>query len=144
MSKVYLVTSGEYSDYRVESVWSARELAEAEVGRKNANRSTYSRAEVEEYWLDDNTADAEGRELFCVRFFHGKVDASKESGAVAGDDGRLWITRENRGESYYWNGDGHIYVRASDPEGAIKIAADRRAYVMATQAIDPVDRWVQL
>ena len=49
MTTIYLVTSGEYSSYGIDGVYSTREKAQAHV---DAITGTYHTAEVEEHELD--------------------------------------------------------------------------------------------
>ncbi|MDD3238259.1 MAG: hypothetical protein PHV37_09210 [Candidatus Gastranaerophilales bacterium] len=50
MSKVYIVTEGDYSDYHIEKVFSKKEDAELYV---QLNKSDYYSMEVEEYEIDN-------------------------------------------------------------------------------------------
>ena len=51
---IYVVTSGEYSDYHIEAVFSRRDLADTFVGEasKGRDRDSWSDAGVEEFELD--------------------------------------------------------------------------------------------
>jgi hypothetical protein len=55
--KIFIVTSGEYSDYHIEGVFSTKKLAEEFAAKGSGN--------VEEYDLDARTKD-QVREVFCV------------------------------------------------------------------------------
>ena len=50
--KVYIVTSGIYSDYRIEAVFSTREAAELFIATNNTIDYPYDY--IEEYEMDDN------------------------------------------------------------------------------------------
>jgi hypothetical protein len=59
MAKIYVVTSGDYSDYRIDAVFSTKEKAEELLARKGHHRSDggenyvrYGRYTIEEYDLD--------------------------------------------------------------------------------------------
>lgn len=57
MNQVYIVTTGEYDDYKIESVWSTKVLADAEAMRlTKAERSYNVHAEVEMFVVDDTAA----------------------------------------------------------------------------------------
>jgi hypothetical protein len=51
--KVYLVTSGNYSDYGVDAVFSTREMAEAAVAIANARRRAAAEIQDSKLWPDD-------------------------------------------------------------------------------------------
>jgi len=50
--KVYLITSGEYSDYGVDMICSTREGAERALELYFSNRGQYDRASIEEWDMD--------------------------------------------------------------------------------------------
>lgn len=59
MTTVFIVTEGDYSDYRIRSVFSTRELAEAHISNRQPN------GEIEE-WAVDCERDAVERTLYMV------------------------------------------------------------------------------
>lgn len=69
---VYIITTGEYSDYSIVSVWSSLEAAERNCKLLNAGR-LFDDFRVEDYPLD---APHEGREFPMVRGFKAFYDFS--------------------------------------------------------------------
>ena len=119
--KIYIVTSGEYSDYRIDAVFSTRELAEDYIQH---NGTDYR---IEEYNLDEeidrNTKlwrvefdikDGEFKEA-CVRDY-------------AADDFRdtCYVSE------YFRSHRIHFFVNAETMNKAVKIARERFAAVHAT------------
>jgi hypothetical protein len=51
MRTIYIVTSGEYSDYRIDAVFSTKENAEAHI-KMFFNEDSWSTPEIEEYIID--------------------------------------------------------------------------------------------
>lgn len=52
MAKIYVVTSGEYSDYKIEVIYSTREMAEEYANKHNKLKKYGSADEVTEFELD--------------------------------------------------------------------------------------------
>jgi len=123
-TNVYIVTVGEYSDYHICGVFSTEEAANAYARLHSTSRYS-DQYEVEEWELDasdDVNLIAHGRRPWQVAFF--KPD-------------RPWVTtKDTVTEPYeeqaasgapYWV----IGVEAEDEASAIKIAAEKRAHLMA-------------
>jgi len=124
MKKVWIVTSGIYSDYEIEAVFSSRELAEAYVEKF---KEVYSRDDVrvEEYDLDkpkekwvltEVTMSKEGEVLSVWKMMCGSWNL--EPGFQRFDhEGNLeWI------------------VVTEDEKRAIKVVAEKRAIILAHNA----------
>ena len=117
MSKIYLVTKGDYSDYRVEGVASTKSLAKRMAFLLS---DRYSMANVEEYELDSfDVASEGGKKTWCVsRNF--KNDKPFVVGPYPSNssDNYVYAFTLNRLETE---------VVAETKEDAIKIANDRFA-----------------
>ncbi len=130
MTTVYLVTTGEYSDYQVRGVYSSEERAGEVV-------KLYSSATIETYELDVQPAHPTGKLWFEVQM---KRDGSVEGCQHLGIDAREYVP-ENQDlvcEQTYHLADGeHRYdwmsfeMWARDKEHAVKIANERRASLIA-------------
>lgn len=121
-NKVYIVTSGEYSDYGIECVFSSRQKAEKYIKECDA----YPPCRIEEYELD--VVSDNNKFLYEVFFYEN--DNRNPTILPAYDD-----VYENTIE---WNEDYaclSIYVRANNIERAQKPACDRYAAVKANEHI---------
>lgn len=121
--KVYVITKGEYSDYRICGVATDPEKADA-LAKFYSDR--YDTAEVEEYDTEDNPDLTEGKKVFRMRFDrYGNADDIHEV-----DVHYYWykkLPREYRGEP----GFVYVFVQADTQEDAVKIGAERRAKYLA-------------
>ena len=68
-NKVYVVTAGEYSDYRIEGVFSSREKAEEYI-----NHSTNPDLNGIDEWVPDEKKPAKGEKMFEVTSAFDKID----------------------------------------------------------------------
>ena len=134
MSKIYVVTSGEYSAYGINIVTTKREVAENWIKNHACNKwgtdyvYNYSIEEYDDYdGMDTDLKELQQKEL-CYKFY-----ANSDTGV----DGRLGKnlyyfyeskelqTRYKRAEQ--WRGKGYNYeffIHNNDPEKAFKIACD--------------------
>ena len=128
--KVFVVTSGEYSDYRIDAVFADRATAQAFCDRENVSRVGYGdHKEVEEWPLlaavpeayigyhASATLEPDGT-LSDIRTFHQRIIAG--SGDSEGREG-------NTGRRIYVN-----YRRSEDE--ALKALRDHAAWVRARAA----------
>ena len=122
MAKLYAITHGEYSDYRILTLCSDREKAEKLVEWYN-RYDKYDQAEIEEY-EDSLVVPDESLVPYQV---------------VYETDGSVRLVRECScpmkslaGDTFRWD-DGRFcaYVLATDEVSAIKIAAEKRAFHLA-------------
>ena len=63
---IYVVTSGEYSDYCINAVFTDRKQAELYCAVENGKRGNYYRCDIEEYEAD--TPVLEGEVYYGIRF----------------------------------------------------------------------------
>lgn len=130
--RVYLVTSGEYSDYGVESVWTTREAAEASLH----GRDEYDHARVEEYllnttqersiiewraWIDPRNGGIRVAERATETNAPGSTEVRRRT---ARSYTRPWGSREKQSE---WEGNGY----GPTPERARKSLSDALAKAKA-------------
>lgn len=123
MAKLYAVTSGAYSAYGIDALFSSREKAvEYYLKLKEADMDRH----YESSWLEEYDDGAVGSmrelEMFFVVFdSHGNVEK------VVNDEPRtedVCLFREGR---------ACVYVYAEDKESAVKIAAEKRAVAMSLE-----------
>ena len=116
-AKHYVVTRGEYSDYRIVAVCSDRSVAEKIAERIN-REVTYEMCNIEEY--EDGKPIDETLTAYFVNFEKGTV---REDGIEYAVKGTHWDKKDGT----IWG----MYVFAKDEEHAMKIASDKRAMLMA-------------
>lgn len=124
--KVYLVTSGEYSDFRVIGVFSTPE--KAEIAKRELDGD-----DVDERELDDMFGWQEGLRYFLVGMDKDGCGADAEASEVYADRAKLSIyapygTLRERCAARLW---------ARDEEHAIKIVNERRIAVLAANRWQP-------
>ena len=123
--KVYVITTGEYSDYRICAVTLDKE--KAEKLKKKCDHFDYTGAQIEEYDADECEAFYD-RDIYRVIFEQeGRVNTVAKSEPTS-------YTLSMCKEKPQYDSIGHrlsIYVLADDAEAAIKVAAERRAKYLA-------------
>jgi hypothetical protein len=123
---IYLVIEGSYSNYGVRGVFDDKELAEEYAEQISG--------QVEEYKL--NAAD----DMLERGYKHYVVDMSKSGDTrdirkLSYKVQSCWRVSYNRSGEGYYTGDVSFYVCAKSEEGAIKVANERRAQLIA------LNRW---
>lgn len=125
--KVYVLTSGEYSNYRINGVTTDKEKAE------NLCR-IFSQWEIEEYDTEALATEIlDGLRVYIVKFYRDDVEYAAELDAEYVDGGDLKSAKSKRVYPIYPyknknNITGYaVYVYAKDKEHAMKIAQDRLA-----------------
>lgn len=115
--KIYIVTSGSYSDYSINAVFSSRKKAEAAIELLQED------AEIEEWTVDAIPSD--GRLPYWVRMHSdGNVESvSREHSFYMMRDAPR-ITRIAGGGQYGGMYNCHVYAR--DEAHAVKIASEKR------------------
>jgi hypothetical protein len=136
VTKVFIVTSGEYSDYGISAVFSTEEGAQRFIDVRGTGRWDYY--QIEEYELDEDAPAAES--LYCanVNTFTGATDIDLRENEEPGDDRIKVDTAATFGGSaaYYVT-----WIMAKDAATARKIAGERYAQVMAGQI--PLALWIR-
>lgn len=121
MTTIYVLTSGSYSDYRVDGVYSTREMAQAVIDRGWGG-------EIEEYELDE-LADFLEKGLNCYWVEMQRNGDSEVRASYPNNDGyeelSLWAyePREYR---------LCMRIVAKDEQHAVKIANERRMQLIAS------------
>lgn len=152
---VFIVTAGDYSDYRILSVWSDREQAEkfTKCYAERTSGGYPDKAEVEEFILDDPRTDGvrtrwvvwfrrsfEGRDLRS-QIEGDRVDHLTVEQATEGRVPELGAAIKTIADPRYslrdheMIGTGRICVEADDEAHAIRIACDRRAEILAMSGV---------
>lgn len=122
VEKVYVVTSGEYSDYAIQRVFSTRELAEEFCDRFDDD------TRIEEYVLDDQMPPREENVFeINLNLKTGEATCVSLRGGELKDLIRMILLHE---ESYM-----KLYIKTDSKKRAIKIASERYAEVIANEQI---------
>jgi hypothetical protein len=117
MPKVFLVTSGSYSDYHVVGVFSTRENAERVIN--DADKSDYDSAYIEEYDIDP-TIDELNQGLTMYRVLMTVEGDTKEIEKVEG------ISSVRSFSCTTVRNDLNMSVWAKDETHAVKIVNEKR------------------
>ena len=131
--KLYMLTRGSYSDYRVFGIFSSRE--NAELYQRHVDKLDpvpYSEwNDIEEMQLDAGIAPLQaGLSYYCVCIH--KLTGNIVSVDTADDTD---ISNYDREHEF---GNLHFYMGARNEEHAVKIAADRRRQILAGVPIDQI------
>lgn len=123
MAKIYIVTSGDYSDYSINAVFSTKEKAEEYVQQHGTDYR------VEDYDIDEEVKKE--TKIWCVKM---RFDNFEVSDCVGGG----WLSQRKDTFEYffdYWARIGYItlYFEADCMDGAIKIASERVAQIKANK-----------
>ena len=119
-NKVFVITSGEYSDYRIERVFSARQKALEYLDTKDDDYR------LEEYYLDEPIERQ--TQVFCISF---ELDEKKVR-KVSTRYGKCYKDLIQVCES--WCSDDSsldIYVESDSKKRALKVASERYGAVIA-------------
>lgn len=123
MAKIYIVTSGDYSDYRIDEVFSTKEKAEEYVQQHGTD-----------YRIEDYDIDKEVKKetkIWCVKMRFDNFEVSECFGG-----GSLSL-RKDTFEYFFddWAMIGYIilYFEADCMDMAIKIANERAAQIKANK-----------
>lgn len=128
MDRVFVVTSGEYSDYGIEAIYTDRALAEAYIkGRKEE----YSPPEIEEWRLDV------GAEFLNMGYHSYRVRMDRDGNSPEFGRGVVLNCPETNDsisldtDNYFWPQEALFHVWAKSPEHAVKIANEHRVQMIA-------------
>jgi hypothetical protein len=129
MTKIFVVTSGAYSDYGIDTIFSTRELAQEFIDffKKRDNWDVYK---IEEWELDKYNLGYKGkRKPFTVSIEkNGDVEIVREGMPYEEYSSDLNFIVE-----YYGFEDltANIVVFADDEKHAVKIANEKRTWILA-------------
>ena len=127
--KIFIVTTGEYSDYSIHSVWSTQKQAEDMV--KILNNERYNYASFEEYEVDKPCEEKAGFEVI-IDFKTGEL--SKPDSFIYLDENPSPCVLETPRVDFYDSGKTRIYAEHFSVEQALKSARDFRATELAKQS----------
>lgn len=120
---VYIVTSGEYSDYGINAVFSTEEKAKEYIAQFN-DKGTYPRPYfINEYIIDD-TSKMKGKPYKVEMLKNGNVVIVEHKDDVIDDDD-IWA----------YEGKLHWHGYANDEQHAIKIANEVRIQLIANNEL---------
>ena len=123
MAKIYIVTSGDYSDYRIDAVFSTKEKAEEYVQQHGTNYR------IEDYDIDEEVKKE--IKIWCVKM---RFDNFEVSECIGGG----WLSQRKDTFEYLfddWARIGYIilYFESDCMDRAIKIASERIAQIKANK-----------
>jgi hypothetical protein len=124
MKKVFLVTRGDYSDYRVCAVFSNKKLAQKYIDSFNPR---YDEFRIEDYELDiyQNELKKDYKPFFLRMTKEGNCTEIKIK------DSSYDLENENIHIGFDINKNMYISIFAKDEKHAIKIANEKRAQLIA-------------
>ena len=118
-NKVFVVTTGDYSDYRIDRVFSTRKKANDYLDTKD------DRYQLEVYDLDEAYESKTG--LYCITF---RFDKKKVEGVriccVNGKKDLIHVRRTCYGESVL-----DIFIESDSRKRALKVASERYGAIIA-------------
>lgn len=128
--KVYVITCGAHSDYRICAV--AIDPKRAEELKKRFDLADDTGADIEEWDTDDSRLDlSQSQDTYEVHFDgHGNcVRITNKTADNISRQGRYYTDEDLEEKIYYSDCNEHCYVSvfADDAEHALKIATKRRA-----------------
>lgn len=131
MNKVFVVTSGDYSDYGIDAIFSTRDLAQAFIDAFKANK--WHEMDIEEWDLDPNKIHfKQNRKPYFLRINKkGDVKDLEVADSAYGfkqdiPDAEISYTANNE-----WM---NINCFANDENHAVKIAGEKRAQILAANS----------
>ena len=135
MSKIYLVTEGDYSDYHVCGVFSTRENAQKYIDHfgSSGGAGNSGQPDIEEFELDSNIELFNTHKPYFIKMLRdGTVREVYEEAAGSSDfSWRYAVNGEVNYDQYIMT----THVLATSMEHAIKIANERRTRLIA------LNRW---
>lgn len=130
MSKIYLVSTGEYSEFSILGVFSTKEKVESFCNTFPNSGHYDSKPDIHEYDLDefDDIIEAcKGKKVFNVEMelVDGNVKRVREH------TGELWVSQMVLEKKFVVNnGLIQAYVFADSKEHAVKIMAEQRTQII--------------
>ena len=126
MAKIYIVTSGDYSDYTIEAVFSTKEKAEEYVQQHGTNYR------IEDYDIDEEVKKE--TKIWCVKMSFDNFEVSECRSWFLVDE---WCYHTKDTFEYYldWKKEEYIrlYIEADCMDRAIKTASERIAQIKANK-----------
>lgn len=136
MNKVYIVTSGDYSDYHIDAVFSTKQGAEKYCALKNTCDRYSDFYNIEEYDIDDmNASNTKVVYAFLIEPSNPPtVEATyyiSEDRANAFKEKALRWQKSGDILQDYYSIDRYVFLAEENPDKAIKIVLDRVAKAKA-------------
>lgn len=130
MTTIYVATSGSYSDYSIDAVFSTREKAEQYIARRNElGGLSYEANAVEEWVLDETSPEwLEGKIKCWV------VDFARNTADV--ESAQVWDYNPSEQATLLHDGSFRAWVFADTQERAVKVAMERRSIWLANEGAD--------
>jgi len=129
MSKVYVVTTGCYSDYAIRSIFSTEARAR-DFMAMFSNGADFN--DIEEFELDCGGVDMRGQRAFFVRMAKdGRVIEVEHRNSPYGFEDAVSSINEAGANGFDLSGNMILRIITTDTARAIKIANDRRAQLLA-------------
>lgn len=128
MKKIYVVTSGAYSDYGIDAVFDTEELAKKYIA--SFNKGGFYEMFIEEWILNPNKEEIkEGRKAYRIRMDkQGNTTEIEWSNSAFGFKEKI-----GDGISFTYNNQFmNCYCFAKDDKHAVKIANERRIQYIAS------------
>lgn len=119
MNKVYVVTSGCYSDYGIEAIFSTKEFAEEFINSRSFNIPE----EIEEWCIDDKEHLDFIKKGLC--YYAVELERNGDVASIKKSDGDVPYLGNRYIDLF------EFYVTAKNEKHAIKIANERRSMMIA-------------
>lgn len=120
MKKIYVVTAGEYSDYRIQAVFSEKEIAEKYV--KLFKKDSDFRVEEHDLNPDKEGISNGYNPFYVIMTREGECVSVNKDLSCYFDHGSINVG---------WDGNLEVSLFAKDKKHAIKIANEKRLQVIA-------------
>ena len=130
MKKVYVVTSGDYSDYHIESIFSKKEKASEFI---EISKIPPSNAEIEEYEIDKSISD----------FVYTIVQMKRNGDTIKSHHVFNSHTLEGF-RSYTFDDELMWAVKTNDEKRAIKVINEKRIQILAAECWNDFEKTSQL
>lgn len=131
MTVIYVVTSGCYSDYGIQSMFSTKEKAQAFIDTHKLG--SYDDVNIEE-WLLDNADHPHSRGLLYFTLYVDRDGTLVES-RVSSEWRQAWRTSCDYTNLHFWKSPGKplliVQTWAERLEDAVKVAGEYRTRVLA-------------
>ena len=129
MKKIYVVSSGEYSDYGIDAIFDSKDLAEKYISA--FDQSCYDQMKIEEWELNPNENEVKkSRKAFLVR-----MDKQGNANEVEWRDSAFGLRNTSLNISFTYNKElMNCYCFANDERHAVKIANEKRVQLLANNS----------
>jgi len=130
MNKVYVVTSGQYSDYGIDAIFTTKELAEKFIDSFLKN---YNEMEIEEWDLNPNEQHLkQNRKPYFLRINkEGNVSDVEQRDSSFGFKQNIPVCNTSYTHDKLWL---NVECFADDESHAVKIAGEKRTQILASDS----------